>query len=148
MIIDSQNRPINILTTKDLLTLFVRESTKENIEVTSQNLSKKSENSKWFFEHLRREFKKTPQVEKTKLVVKEERGGGLFKVILSFFPKKETQRSYKKKGMTSKKYKTKLKKRKDKCFLSLEGVKYSTVPGDVAILIIRLLRYARNDIQV
>ena len=41
VIIDSQNRPINILTTKDLLTLFVRESTKENIEVTSQNLSKK-----------------------------------------------------------------------------------------------------------
>ena len=33
VIVDGQNRPINIITTKDLLSLFVRESTKERIEV-------------------------------------------------------------------------------------------------------------------
>ena len=105
MIIDNQNRPTNILTTKDLLTLFVRESTKENIEVTSQSLSKESKKTlSGFFEHLRRGLRKTPEMEKAKLVVKEERGGGLFKVILSFFPKKGRQRLYKKKGMTCKKY--------------------------------------------
>ena len=112
VIIDNQNRPTNILTTKDLLTLFVRESTKENIEVTSQSLSKKSRRTlSGFFEHLRRGLRKTPEMEKAKLVVKEERGGGLFKVILSFFPKKGNAKIIEEEGNDLQKVLNKVKKK-------------------------------------
>lgn len=112
VIIDNQNRPINILTTKDLLSLFVRESTKENIEVTSQNLSKKSKRTlSGFFEHLRRGLRKAPQMEKAKLVVKEEKAGGLFKVILSFFPKKGDTRIIQEEGKDLQKVLNKVKKK-------------------------------------
>jgi predicted transcriptional regulator len=58
VIIDAQNHPISIITTKDLLSLFVRESTKEKIELTSKNLSKESRRTLGgFFEHLKLSLK-------------------------------------------------------------------------------------------
>lgn len=112
VIIDNQNRPINIITTKDLLTLFVRESTKEKIEVTSNSLSKESRRTlSGFFEHLRFGMKKTPQVEKAKLVVKEEKDGGLFKVILSFIPKKGQPKIIQEEGKNLVKVLNKVKKK-------------------------------------
>ncbi|MFA5136456.1 MAG: CBS domain-containing protein [Patescibacteria group bacterium] len=89
VIIDSQNRPVNLLTTMDLLSLFVRESTKKKIEITSKNLSKESRRIlNGFFEQLRTTLKKKPDVEKANLVIKEEKQGGLFKVVLSLIRKK------------------------------------------------------------
>ncbi|PIY69303.1 hypothetical protein COY90_01435 [Candidatus Roizmanbacteria bacterium CG_4_10_14_0_8_um_filter_39_9] len=89
VIIDSQYHPINIITTKDLLSLFVRESTKETIELTSKNLSKESRRTLGgFFEHLKLSLKKIPDLAKAKLFIKEEKDGGLFKVMLSLIPKK------------------------------------------------------------
>ncbi|OGK62651.1 hypothetical protein A2334_03235 [Candidatus Roizmanbacteria bacterium RIFOXYB2_FULL_38_10] len=115
VIVDGQNRPINIITTKDLLSLFVRESTKERIEVTSKNLSKDSRRKlSGFFEHLKFWVKKKPDVEKTKLLVKEEKDGGLFKVMLSFIPKKGEPKIIQEEGKDLSKVLNKVKKKEER----------------------------------
>lgn len=99
VVIDPQNRPITIITTKDLLSLFIRESNRELIEVTSKNLSHKSRRILGrFFYHFKNIIQKGRGVSKAKLYVKEEKQGGLFQVILSLFPKKGEPKIIKKEG--------------------------------------------------
>lgn len=115
VIIDAQNRPTSIITTKDLLSLFVRESGKEQIEVTSNSLSKKSRRTLGgFFEHLRLGLKKFPQVEKAKLVVQEEKNGGLFKVMLSFLTRKGEAKIIHEEGKNLQKVLNKVKKKEER----------------------------------
>ncbi len=89
VVIDSERRPIGIITTKDLLQFFIIRHRQAKIEIISKNLSEKS---KYIFGMFLRPFshliKKNPDLSKTKLIVKEEKQGGLFKVILALFPKK------------------------------------------------------------
>jgi len=89
VVVDPMNKPITIITTKDLLSLFIRESNRELIEVTSKNLSQKSKKILGgFFYHFKNIIQKGKGITKAKLFVKEEKQGGLFQVILSLFPKK------------------------------------------------------------
>ncbi len=114
VIIDDQNRPINIITTKDLLSLFIRESTKENIEFTSKNLSKESKKTMGgFFEHLKLLMKKKQDVGKAKLVVKEEKQGGLFQVVLSLISKKGDTKIIKEEGKNLNKVLNKVKRKEE-----------------------------------
>ena len=115
VIIDEQNRPVNIITTKDLLSLFIRESSKENIEITSKNLSKESRRKlSGFFEHLRLGLKKSPEMEHAKLIVREEKQGGLFKVVLSLFPKKGSPKVIEQEGKDLTKVLNRVKKKEEK----------------------------------
>jgi len=89
VIVDADGKPINIITTRDLLQLLVFEKNTEKIQVTSQNLSLRSSLIvRGFFEKMRERLRKKPDVEKAKIFVKEEKQGGLFKVVLSLIPKR------------------------------------------------------------
>lgn len=115
VIIDEQNRPISIITTKDLLSLFIRESSKQNIEITSKNLSKDSRRKLGgFFDHLRLGLSKTPNMESARVVVKEEKQGGLFRVVLSLFPKTGKPKVIEEEGKDLNKVLTKVKRKEDR----------------------------------
>jgi CBS domain-containing protein len=114
VIVDANTKPVNIITTKDLLSIFVRESSKEKIEVTSKNLSPESRKKLGgFFDHLRLGLKKTPDVEHAKILVQEEKGGGLFKVVLSLIPKRGQAKVIKEEGKNLNKVFNKVKKKED-----------------------------------
>ncbi len=99
VIVDQYNKPITIVTTKDLLALFIRESNRDLIEVTSKNLSQKSRHILGgFFYHFKNAIRQKTGITKAKLFVKEEKKGGLFQVILSLFPKQGTPKVIKKEG--------------------------------------------------
>jgi len=89
VIIDSKSKPIDIITTRDLLGLLIFEPTVAKMEMSTQNLSLKSSLiTKGFFERLRERLIRKKDISKAKLFVKEEKHGNLFKVVLSLFPKK------------------------------------------------------------
>lgn len=89
VIIDKYYKPIDIITTRDLLKLLVYEPSAAKMEMSTQNLSLKSSIiTKGFFERLKERLMKKRDVVKAKLFVKEEKQGGLFKAVLSLVPKK------------------------------------------------------------
>lgn len=89
VIIDKYYKPIDIITTRDLLKLLVYEPSAAKMEMSTQNLSLKSSIiTKGFFERLKERLMKKRDVAKAKLFVKEEKQGGLFKAVLSLVPKK------------------------------------------------------------
>lgn len=89
VIIDEENKPVSIITTRDLLKLLVFEKNNNKVEASSQNLSLRSSIIvKNFFERLKKTLRGEQNVEKAKIFVKEEKNGGLFKVVLSLIPKK------------------------------------------------------------
>lgn len=89
VVIDSERKPIGIITTKDLLQFFVMRHRRAKIEIVSKNLSEKSKHIFWmFFRPFSNLINKNSDLSKTKLIVKEEKAGNLFKVILALFPKK------------------------------------------------------------
>lgn len=89
VIVDKTRHPIGIVTTKDILRLFIKNKNDKTIEVTSKNLSKENRMKLGnVFNQLTLWIKKFPNLSKAKIFVKEEKDGGLFKVVLSLFPKK------------------------------------------------------------
>lgn len=115
VIVDESGRPVNIITTKDLLSVFVRESSKEKIQVTSKNLSPESRQKLGgFFERLRLGLKKEPNLEEAKIVVQEEKDGGLFKVVLSLLPKKGQPKVITEEGKNLTKVLNKVKKKEER----------------------------------
>lgn len=115
VIVDDQSRPINIITTKDLLSIFVRESSKENIQVTSKNLSPESRKKLGgFFERLKLGLRKESGMDSAKILVQEDKSGGLFKVVLSLFPKKGAAKVIKEEGKNLTKVLNKVKKKEEK----------------------------------
>lgn len=89
VIIDKYSKPIDILTTKDLLSLLIHEPVVAKMEMSTQNLSLKSSLiTKGFFERLKDRILRKKDISQAKLFVKEEKQGNLFKVVLSLLPKK------------------------------------------------------------
>ena len=89
IIIDTNGKPIDIITTRDLLGLLIYEPNVAKMEMSTQNLSLKSSIiTKGFFERLKERLTRKKDISKAKLFVKEEKQGNLFKVALSLFPKK------------------------------------------------------------
>ena len=89
VIIDEMSKPIDILTTRDMLGLLIYEPSVAKLEMSTQNLSLKSSMiTQGFFDRLREKLTRKKDISKAKLFVKEEKQGGLFKVVLSLFPKK------------------------------------------------------------
>jgi CBS domain-containing protein len=89
VVVDSHNKPLDIITTRDMLTLLIREPNIAKVEISTKNLSLKSNIvTKNFFERLKDSLTKKNEMAKAKLFVKEEKQGGLFRVVLSLFPKR------------------------------------------------------------
>jgi len=89
VVVDANNRPLDIITTRDMLTLLIREPGVAKVEMSTKNLSLKSNIvTKNFFDRLRETMMRKKDVSKAKLFVKEEKQGGLFRVVLSLIPKR------------------------------------------------------------
>lgn len=89
VIVDEERYPIGIITTKDLLRFFIAKNQGKQIAIISKNLSKESRQTLGgFFNGLSSWVRKIPEVTSARLFVKEEKGGGLFKVVLSLFPRR------------------------------------------------------------
>lgn len=89
IIIDSNSKPIDIITTRDLLSLLIYEPTVAKMEMSTQNLSLKSSLiTKGYFDRLKEWLTRKKDISEAKLYVKEEKQGSLFKVVLSLIPKR------------------------------------------------------------
>jgi len=89
VIIDSQKHPIGIITTRDFLSLIIKDKEREKLEIISRDLSQENRRVLGgFFNGFSHQIKNIPNLMKAKLFVKEEKQGGVFKVNLSLIPKK------------------------------------------------------------
>jgi len=99
VIIDANRHPVGIITTKDLLRFFIQDEKGKKIEIMTKNLSLQSRHIfGGFFNYLNSWIGKKQDVSKARIIVKEEKQGGLFKVILSLIPKKGTPTVIKEEG--------------------------------------------------
>jgi len=104
VIIDLNRKPIGIITTKDFLTLIIRNEKQKLIEITEKNLSKNNRYVvKRFFQHFKKTVYNLPDIVRAKLFVSENKQGGLFKVVLSLFPKKGSIKVISREGKNLKK---------------------------------------------
>lgn len=99
VIIDEERHPIGIITTTDLLTLLLKGEQGERIQIINKNLSQQSRRVLGgFFNRFNLHIKKDKDIDKAKLLVKEEKKGNLFKVVLSLVPKKGTPQIFRTQG--------------------------------------------------
>lgn len=89
VVVDQEKHPVYIITKRDFLNLIAKTRTKKPLQVVSKSLSfRNKEAVKPFFDYLLSFTTKLPGVAKAKIVVKEDKGGGVFKVVLSLITKK------------------------------------------------------------
>ncbi len=111
VIVDDKRHPMGIITTRDLLRFLTRQEKEKEIQIIGKNLSQKSRQIVGgFFYYLSTMMKKTPEAKNAKLIVAEEKHGGLFKVILALFPKKGEPKYIHKEGHDLSKILHKIKK--------------------------------------
>jgi CBS domain-containing protein len=92
-------QPIAIITTRDLLSFFFFPPNGKKIEVIIKNLSEKNRQVLGgFFNRLKLSLQKFPQVTMARVFVKEEKQGGLFKIVLSLFSNGGKAKVIKKEG--------------------------------------------------
>jgi len=104
VIIDQDRKPVGIITTKDFLTLIIRTEKQKIVEITEKNLSKYNHFIvKRFFQNLKKIVYKLPNIIKAKLFVSENKHGGLYRVVLSLFPKKGSIKVISREGKNLKK---------------------------------------------
>jgi len=86
VLVNRENRPLGIITTRDILELLFRQKRRINFKILTRNLSEGNKKIVNFFvkSFLRRAMKmaRIKGVKETRLMVKEEKRGGLFKVFL------------------------------------------------------------------
>lgn len=83
VVIDKANKPFNIITTKNILNFLFKKKKRVNLEIFTRNLS--AANSKivsFFVKPFLRKMAKAGRVKEARLMVKEEKRGGVFKVLL------------------------------------------------------------------
>lgn len=99
IIIDSEKHPIGIITTRDLLSLYVGNTAFPKIELVAKSLSRNSLNIvKGFTRQIGHQLGKIRNVSKAKLFIKEKQGNGVFKTILSIFNKDNSVKVIKEEG--------------------------------------------------
>lgn len=98
VVLDKERHPIGIVTTKDFLRLLMSYEEQRRIQVITRNLSNQSRHILGgFFNSISSQLKKLQGV-KARLFIKEERDGGLFKVVYSIFPKRGKPLVYEQEG--------------------------------------------------
>lgn len=89
VVVDKDQHPLGIVTTRDFLKLCLLNSQGKKIELITRNLSQISRQKVGgFFNHLSQRIGRLPKVDKARLMVQEEKNGALFKVALSVVPKR------------------------------------------------------------
>ncbi|MBI2641460.1 CBS domain-containing protein [Candidatus Roizmanbacteria bacterium] len=111
IIVDKTRHPIGIVTTKDFLKLLIRGETERKMQLIGKNLSEQSRHIVGgFFNYLYRSVSKIPNIVGARLFVKEEKRGGLFKVVLALIPRKGAPQVIKQEGKNLLKVLRKVKK--------------------------------------
>lgn len=111
VIVDQEKHPIGIVTTRDFLTIIARRRVETQVEIVEKDLSSESERTLDSFLHqITGWVKKIPDLTKVRLFVKEEKGGGVFKAVLSLIPRKGQPKVIHEEGKNLKKVLTKIKK--------------------------------------
>lgn len=88
IIVDDHKNPTGIITTSDFLRLLARSQEEKKIEISGKNLSQESKDVvRGFIKHFTTYVMRLPNVEKVKLMIQEEKNGGLFKTVLSIIPR-------------------------------------------------------------
>lgn len=99
IIIDREKHPIGIVTTKDLLSLYVGNRTFPKIELVANSLSRNSLIlAKAFTRQIGNQLGKIRDVSKAKFIIKEKQGSGVFKTMLSIFKKDNSIKVIKEEG--------------------------------------------------
>ncbi len=89
VIVDAEKRPIGIITTRDMFGLMLKPENSLQLQLSPKNLSKQSnEVVRSFFRQFTHLLRKVPNLTRANLLVKEEKSGGVFKVLLSLLPAK------------------------------------------------------------
>jgi len=111
VVVDSGRHPLGIITTKDFLKLIAQGNKGNILEITTKNLSHTNRQIiGGFFNPLNLWLKKVPDIVRARLFIKEEKQGGVFKVILSLFTKKGYPKVIKEEGKNLTKVLQKIKK--------------------------------------
>jgi predicted transcriptional regulator len=111
VIVDKERHPLGIITTKDFLKLIAQGRRGNMLEITTKNLSQTNRQIiGGFFNPLNLWLKKIPDIVKARLFIKEEKQGGVFKVILSLFPRKGYPKVIKEEGKNLTKVLQKIRK--------------------------------------
>lgn len=111
VVVDKEKHPIGIITTREFLRLLAKGKEVAKIDVVSRNLSQESQHILGrFFRQISDRVKKVPGLARAKLLVKEEKQGGVFKAVLSLIPKKGNLRVIESEGKDLKKVLNKIKK--------------------------------------
>lgn len=89
IVINDERMPIGIITTRDLLNFIFQPKNGKEIEIVTKDLNPENHQILGgFFNRLKLFLDKLPDIVGARLLVKEEKQGGVFKAVLSLFPKK------------------------------------------------------------
>ncbi|MCL4374277.1 CBS domain-containing protein [Patescibacteria group bacterium] len=104
VVVDRDRRPLGIITSRDFLKILTQGAPTKKIDVATKNLSQEHQQTvNLFFHTMTRRLRKIPEVIRARLFIQEEKQGGLFRVVLSLFPKKGAVHVIKKEGKDLKK---------------------------------------------
>ena len=110
IIVNEKKVPLGIITTSDFLHLLIQSRDEKKVEISGRGLSKESQDTlKGFFSSVSHWAKNLPNTQRVKLDVKEEKGGGVFKTVLSIIPVKGPAKVFKKEGKNLKKVLSKVR---------------------------------------
>lgn len=99
VVVDKKRRPLGIITTKDILFLFVQRRKPLKIEVVGKRLSKESQRLiSQFTRQTNRTLSAIKNVSQAKIFVSEKQGAGVFKAIFSLFQRGGKPKVIKKEG--------------------------------------------------
>lgn len=89
VIVDEERRPVHIMTKTDFLSLILRKQSSKPLQVVNKNLSSTNRQIiKPFFTTLNYLINKIPGIARARVFIKEEKQGGVFKIVLSLIPVK------------------------------------------------------------
>ncbi len=99
VVVDAQRHPVGIVTTRDFFSLILQPAMGLQLYLLTKNLSNSSNEAvQAFLARFRAFLNKQKDLSKARLVVKEEKKGGVFTVLLSMLPKQGKLKVIKKEG--------------------------------------------------
>lgn len=99
VIVDSQKKPVGIVTTSDFLQLLKQEGSGTPVDITTKNISPQNRSPvRHFFHRVTERIQKFRDISRARVLVKEEKQGNLFQVVLSLFPRRGKPTVIKKEG--------------------------------------------------
>lgn len=110
LVVNDKKIPIGIITTSDFLHLLIQGKEEKKIEISGRGLSQESQATlQGFFSSVSHWAKNLPNSQRVKLDVKEEKGGNVFKTVLSIIPASGPIKVIKKEGRNLKKVLSKVR---------------------------------------